>query len=786
MGRARSAALVVWVVARYELILGLGLFATSAAALQTSPATAGLDLHLSAPSSLTAPASETGEPSTVTIYWKVRGIEEPQRQETSVRLPGDTQLAVPVNSFVDLRFEAPGLWAPPTTLFVARAGAERSVTLRPTGTLVATVRPPPGHDPPAALAVRLRSAPDALHPLEAEYDLSCPIAEAELRCEVPSGRLDLRLRARGFVSVHHWGVQVSVHEALDLGAIRLRPGASVVGWVTSAAETFEPSKVFLELEPRALGRASRNDLKRRKALHLQATANDRGFFQFAGVAPGSYELTARHEDLAPARIAPVEVREGVELELPAMDLQPPHTLEVTLRPLRDPFRRPWVLKLYREGSLPHHEEIVTEGGLNGDGVFRATDLEPGRHRLKVLDSQGSVWHAEEIEVSERTTSHEVVLPYDRLEARVTLADEPLIGATVYFGRRSGSQRLIRRTDEEGKIYIFLPRRDSWTADIEHDALHLVTRIEGIVVEREPEEPWAKAEIEVPDTRAFGQVVDEFGQPLPRASVDAIGPASDGRSFSHRVRAEGDEARFEIRGFAPGIWKLEGSARPDLGAPPFFAKEVEVEVEEGSPVGPLLLVAKQEQKVSGRVTGPTGDGVPGALVVVGLEQGADQVTRSVRKIVTSVDGTFEVPVPSRIGAVQLSVFPPGFAARQERIMLPQQAPIEIAVDPVGGTVVLVPSSDEAPESLLHLQTTLFGEYIYYVPFLKIWAGIHGLRQEEGRLVIPSLEPGLYTACAGITDQAFNDGRLPPGLERFCDRGTLVPHGELVLEVPVPTE
>lgn len=775
-------------MAKYKVIFGLGLLAAamSAAALQTGPSTASLDLHLNAPSSPKAAASETSEAPTVVVYWHVWGSEDSEPRETSVRLPGDTQLAVPADSFVDLRFEAPGLWAPPTTLFVDGEGVERSVTLRPTGTLVATVRPPPGHETPAELTVRVSSAPDAPRPLEAEYDLPCPITEAELRCEIPSGRLDLRLRARGFVSVHHWGAQVPVHDTLDLGAIRLRPGASVVGWVTAAAETFNPSKVSIELDRRALGQATRNDLKRRDALRLRATVNDRGFFQLAGVAPGSYELTARHEGLAPTRLAPIEVREGVELELPVLELQPPHTLEVTLQPLRDPFRRPWTLQLYRESSLPNHVETVTEGGLNDNGVFRATDLEPGRHRLKILDSQGSVWHTEEIEVAERVTSHEVVLPYDRLEARVTLADEPLVGATVYFGRRSGAQRLVRRTDEEGKIYVFLPRRDSWTADIEHDELHLLTRIEGIVVEREPDEPWAKAEIEVPDTRAFGQVVDELGQPLPRASVDAIGPSSDGRSFFNQVRAEGKDARFEIRGFAPGTWKLEGSARPDLGAPPFFAEETEVEVEEGAPAGPLLLVAKQERTLSGRVIAPDGEGVPGALIVVGLEQDPDRVTRSVRQKVTSVDGSFEVHVPPRIGAVQLSVFPPGFAARQERVVLPQQVPIEIGVNPVGGTVVLVPSSDDAPESFLHLQTTLFGEYIYYVPFLKIWAGTHGLRQQGGRLVIPNLEPGLYTACAGITEQVFNDGRLPPGFEGHCDRGTLVPYGELVLEVPVPTE
>lgn len=756
----------------------------------TSPAeprSAALVLRFEKPATLKVTSPEGEEPSSIVVYWSVRGLDQADLpREVRAKLSGDIRLSVPPDSFVDLRFDAPGLWAPSTTLFVGRQGAEHSVTFRPTGTLTATVRPPPGHETPTELTVRLRSAPDALHPLSAEHDLPCPVTESELHCEIPAGRLDLRLRARDFVSVHRWGVLVPIHDVLDLGTIPLRPGASVVGWVAASTETFDPSKVSIELRPRALGLATREDLQRSDALHLQATANDRGFFQLAGVAPGSYELIARHESFAATRLAPIEVREGVEVELPPLELQPPHTLEVALQPIRDPFRRPWTVKLYREGSLPNHMDDVTEGGLDENGVFRATDLEPGRHRIKILDSRGSVWHAEEIEVDELVTRHEVVMPYDRLEARVTLADEPLTGALVFFGRRHGAQRLVRRTDDEGKIYVFLPRRDSWTADIEHEELHLLTRVEGIVVEREPDEPWAKVEIEVPDTRVFGQVVDEFGQPLPRATVDASGPASEGGRLSHQVRARGEDSSFEIRGFAPGTWRLEGSARPDLGTPPYFAEEVEVEVQEGSPAGPIRLVARQERELSGRVIAPNGDGVPGALIVVGLEQGPGRLTRTVRQKVTSVDGTFELHVPPQVGAVQLSVFPPGFAARQVRIELPHLEPIEIPVDPVGGTVVLVPSSDDAPERFLDLQTGLFGEYFYYIPFLKIWAGTHGVRQDEGRLVIPSLEPGLYTACAGVTEQAFNSGRLPPGLESHCDRGILAPHGELVLKVPVPSE
>lgn len=318
-------------------------------------------------------------------------------------------------------------------------------------------------------------------------------------------------------------------------------------------------------------------------------------------------------------------------------------------------------------------------------------------------------------------------------------------------------------------------------------MSLFARVEDIVVEREPGEPWAKAEIEVPDTRVFGRVVDDFDRPLPRAWIDISGPTASGGSSSDRIEAKGSDASFEHRGFAPGTWILEGRARPDLEAPPFFAGQVKVEVEEGVPAGPIELVARQEQKLTGRVVSPMGDNVPGAMVVAGLEQGPSLVTQHIRHQVTAVDGTFELHVPTGVAAVQLSVFPPGFAARQVRVELPHNGPLSIPVDPVGGTVIVVATSGdragEIPDNYLDLRSSLFGEYFYYVPFLRIWAGVHGVPREEKRLVVPNLEPGVYTACSEVSQQAFGVGYLPPGLESRCARGTLVPHGELVLEIPV---
>lgn len=749
-----------------------------AAPLAAQEPTANLTVTLERPE---ATAPEGAEPAIVLVF--SQKLEEPLRAE--MEIPGTESFSLPVNAAARVEVKAPELWAPSQAVWLGHEPQSVTVRPRPTGVLEGTVTAPAGVRPPQKIETRFRSAPGAEEPLEGEHSQPCSVEGEKLRCELPAGALDLRLASRGFVSVYLWGLEVAAGRGRSLGSLSFRPGASVIGWVAAADEGFDPKAAQVTLAPQSAGASLRADtLERQASLELKTKANTRGFFSLGGVAPGSYRLTVKHPGFAPARVSPVVVREGVEVELPAVELAPPLALEVHVQPLRDPFHNRWLVELLQEAAMPGVLEPVADGSLDEAGIFHARGLEPGTYRLRVADSRGSRWHAETLELT-ADSRHEVMLPFQRLEGLLTLAGEPLPGATVFFGGRSSEERVVVGSNEEGNFYVFLPRRESWVADIDKESIHLRARVEGIRVDKEPGEPWAKVEIEVPDTRVFGKVVDEAGQPLPRALVEVKGP---GEGESHQVFADEDGA-FEVRGFGEGRWQLEAQYRTDARSPTFWTPVTSVEVEEGFPTGPVRLVARKGREISGIVVAPNGNGVPGATVVAVLEHPASTPSLEIPYQVTGVDGAFQIQVPGEVAAVQLQVFPPGFAVRQMRVGLPRDEPVFVPVDPVGGTLVLVAGSSAAalPEGFLR-RAAVFGEFLYYTPFLRVWAGIHGLHAEPDRLVVPSMEPGVYTACWDVVQAALPSGRLPvglPGLEDRCATGTVVPFGELVLEVPVQT-
>jgi hypothetical protein len=759
------------------LLAALGLACVSLLPLAGQSQTGVLTVTLELP--------DTGapdDPTPAAVLVVSQGLEEPLRAE--VEMPGSVSFSLPANAAVQVEVEAPGLWAPTQAVWLGKEPEAVTVRLRPTGVLEGTVTAPAGVRPPETIETRFRSAPGAEEPLEGEHSQPCSVEQEKLRCELPAGALDLRLGARGFVSVYLWGLEVAPGRTHPLGSLLFRPGASVIGWVTAAGEGFEPDSAKVSLAPQSAGTVLRSDtLERQASLELTTKANSRGFFSLGGVAPGSYRLTVEHPGFAPARLSPVVVRDGVEVELPLVELAPPLRLEVGVQPLRDPFHNPWLLELLQEAAMPGVLEPVADGSLDEAGIFHAGGLEPGVYRLRVTDSRGSHWHAETLELT-ADSRHEVVLPFQRLEGLLTLAGEPLPGATVFFGGRSGEERVVVGSNEEGKLYVFLPRRESWLADIEKESIHLRTRVEGIRVDKEPGEPWAKVEIEVPDTRVFGEVVDEAGRPLPRAMVEVKGP---GEGESHQVFA-GEDGTFEVRGFGEGRWRLEARHRTDAKSPTFWAPVTGVEVEEGSPTGPVRLVARKGWEISGLVVAPNGNGVPGATVAAVLEHPAGTPSLEIPYQVTGVDGAFQIRVPGEVAAVQLQVFPPGFAVRQMRVGLPRDEPVFVPVDPAGGTLVLVAGASGRPlPADFTLRTAVFGEFLHVTPLLRIWAGVHGLRDKPDRLVVPQLEPGVYTACWDAVQAALPSGRLPvgwPGLEDRCVSGTVVPSGEVVLEVPVP--
>lgn len=182
--------------------------------------------------------------------------------------------------------------------------------------------------------------------------------------------------------------------------------------------------------------------------------------------------------------------------------------------------------------------------------------------------------------------------------------------------------------------------------------------------------------------------------------------------------------------------------------------------------------------------PNGDGIPGTMVVSILEQGLSRISRDIGQKTTEVDGSFELWIPDGVPAVQIQVFPPGYAAQQLRVTMLRTEPVMVLADPVVGTIVVEPENPEDIEDgALLTKTALFGDYLYATPALRLWAGAYGIRERPDRLVVPSMPPGPYTACYGIVDQAIGTGRLPPGVESRCSEGLLAPGGEFVLKVPM---
>lgn len=706
-------------------------------------------------------------------------LPEAPTESFSVQLPGESVVS-PVDAGVfTLELDTSGFWMPEKVVRLDSEGGEVSLVVYPTGTVEGALQPPRGTEAPDRLRARFRSAPSA-EPSLGQHWVPCDLAERKFRCEIPAGTLDLGLRSPGYVTIYRWGIEVPVHKELQLETLSLRKGASIVGWVRPPRRDFRYEDVEVTVSPLSLGYGAAGEHQRRDARHERASVNTRGFFEFPEMEPGSYRLTVQHPQYAPYVLSPVDVHEGSETEIRWIDLSPPVGLTLRLSPEQDPFQRPWRVGLTREGLVPGHWEEVQEEDATPEGTVEASRLAPGRFQVEVRDSRGSLWHSEVIELTTSSEEREIRLPFERLEGLVTLGGEPLDGARLYFGGKHGAESVRDSTDEDGKFYVFLPEREgSWRVDIEKLELDLFTRVEGIRVEKMPGEPWAYVEIELPATRLEGRTVDEQGRPLAGVEVNISAP----REASFYVRSASPDGRFVARGRRPGSWTLE--ARTSDNGQFYSSGVVRVQVSEEEEPPPVELVLRRDVELTGQVIAPSGEGVPGAMVLPLLEQPDRNLANTDRRTYTDASGVFRLRLPGATGGVQLTVFPPGFAASQVRTRALMDGPLLIPVRAAGGTVrvILDPEEDELPPRAL-ARTYLMGEYwLGFTGFLRQWAQAHGIRWPGGgEMVVPALEPGPYTACFDAHEVAYV-GRPSPTSSASCTSGVLEPFGELTLRLRV---
>ncbi len=120
----------------------------------------------------------------------------------------------------------------------------------------------------------------------------------------------------------------------------------------------------------------------------------------------------------------------------------------------------------------------------------------------------------------------------------------------------------------------------------------------------------------------GVVVDEDGQPVPRASIRA--KPLDAKTFWKSGRTEGETNHFALMALEPGRYELTASAHGRFAA----SKPVVVT----APARGVRLVVRPIREVTGRVTGGT----------LHRATGSWWVGDSMTSVVIGADGTFSVP------------------------------------------------------------------------------------------------------------------------------------------------
>lgn len=693
----------------------------------------------------------------------------PDRHTTFLEAPDSVVLDLEPRSIWQVSVASQRFWAAPEIVSVGDSSTVAHLELWPTTQVVGEIEVEGVAEVPSSVDLRFESPPDAGSRI-ARSQVTCPVKERRYECALPATRLDLRLRAQGFISHYFWDLELHPDRPYSLPSSNLRHGASIVGWVEmeDADASFEAARVTLSRQIASATMDPTSD-QRRAALDLETTVNPRGFFELVDVPQGLYAVTVEHPAFAPGRYAPVQVLENAEAELYPIQLRKAATLQLEIRPSRPATRKRWSVELLRQGEAPGHLDLAADGLASEQGAWSRAGLAPGGYVLRITDGPEAAWYRDELQLAESGTHvQRVDLPAETVAGNVLLGSDP-IEAELYFVAYHGAVRIPARSDSEGRFEIDVPLRDSWTVDVFAREKQVSQRFQDVRPESSSEDGRRWIELVIPDTTVSGTVVDAQDRSVENARVRA-----GGRAGGQTQRSDSDGA-FSLRGLRPGEYWLGATSNEPRSRSALHR----IEVEEDKPALPVELVLNENRRIEGQVVGPSGQGVVGAQIVGKIEQSYRQpVAFEVPETITDLTGSFSLELPDLAEGVLLTAFPPGFAARQIRVDSRSPEPVFISVEPRGGTLRI-----RYDEPVQRHQLRIFKTWLLPAHFsLTNWAQLHGEPNSAVDVyTVPMLEPGYYQVCTDPHGNSVMTGRLEPELESRCRGGMLPPYGELVLEV-----
>ena len=680
---------------------------------------------------------------------------------------GRAEAALPPGSLWTLSLDADGFWAPEGVVEIPAEAVTIPVRVWPTGTVAGRLRyPEEPHERPEWLEIALESPRANAKPRAvAGGRFDCPVDESGgFRCELPAEELDLVVRVPGFVPIYRWDVAVDATEPVDLGRLTLATGGSLAGWVVTEGREPLPEKIVARIVPRvATGRETRMSNRLGKLREERAVGED-GFFQFAGLAPGSYALEVDAPGVGRAFAAPLDVHSGAETQLPGpLVLQPPIALAVSVTPPLDPGGEPWTATVSRasETSGDFDSRPLVHEPLDRSGRLVLEDQSPGLYSLRISDARGNTfWNDRRLEVETAADGlWQIDLPLLEIDGSVALGDEPL-AATLWFGGRYGVERIELRADGEGRFEGYLPRAGSWLVEVVAGDEAVRSTVPTEIGEVEASDGTARVDLRLPDTEVFGRVVGPEDEVVPGARIDLLAGEA-------RAEAEADEAgEFRVRGLPAGEIRLIAASprRPQAGS-----SVVVTQMEESVPLGPIVLELRRVREIRGLVVS-AGAPVVGATVEAGAATGGGYGDAAR----TDVDGVFQIRLRDDVDLVHMVISPPGLPLVTAKIRLDAAGEPVVEIPPAGGNLeIRYPAALDPRRMSLLLTRNGVGISTGAVLRWQQGTGAPPATETLGTIELPRVAPRAFTAC--VTDLS---AQAP---EPVCDAGQLAPGGTLVLDL-----
>ncbi|MGH9424525.1 MAG: carboxypeptidase regulatory-like domain-containing protein [Thermoanaerobaculia bacterium] len=576
------------------------------------------------------------------------------------------------------------------------------------------------------------------------------------RCTVPAGRIDYNLHARGFASVFRWSEDVPV-TGLHLRDQSFVPGASLVGRVQIVSKSRMRGPVRVMVTPVELGvRFGDEAIRGAAARNRETSISKRGFFQFDGLAPGRYRVSATGPPLV-SHATEIDLIGTAEAELrQPLLLGDARRLTVHLSPPADASGRPWLVELASIQEEAQRSTIVGTDVAKG-GVCEFASLLPGVYRVTVRQGLQAQWHSETIDIN-RDEDLQITIRAAIVRGTVRLGEHP-IRATLWFGGDKSVIRVPIRTNGSGQYVVRVPQLegDSWPEiDVIAEQPSLRRALSDVKLLPTSEDGIFRLDIDLPARAIAGQVVDAEGKPVSGVPVNVSSATNLDRIVN--ILSDGSGS-FAFDGLPAGDYSIHAQ---DGGRE---SQVVSISLGERDRVQDVRLVLTEEDRMNVHVTSDFGAVIGARVWLMPTNRSATVVA----PVVTDINGNAEVQFRRDETQVDIVVAAPVLPFTFFRTVARSDVPLEVALNRAGSVLKLAWSQKTMP--IVGLALKHRGAMLPLLFVYQEATGASASRDgETAVLAISSADPGDYAICDARTTTAGS-----------CAGGMLATGAQLMLQL-----